>query len=161
MEQLEIQNAKPSDMPMLKEIVDLSFARFFRYFALHSIKSKDGIVLVLQVDKKVVGFAKLIQFKINGENFGCILWLAVHPNSRQKGFASALVAAGTKHLIAQGAKAVFASVMRNNKASLATFSKEGFKRIGFLGLWERFGFRVFSFYGSIWFMPGEIALIKE
>jgi ribosomal protein S18 acetylase RimI-like enzyme len=158
---LVIRQMLPEDNVRLKGIVDSSFPRFFRYFALHSLHSEEGTVLVAQREGAVAGFAKLIWFTIKNEQYGCILWLAVDPNMRRKGYATALVDAGTKHLQAHGSKAVFASVQRRNKASLATFAKEGFSRIGFLGLWKLFGWRVFSFYGDIWFAPGEIAVIKE
>ena len=157
---LVIRQALPEDDVRLKAIVDSSFPRFFRYFALHSLQSEEGAVLVAQADGAVAGFAKLIWFKIKNEQFGCILWLAVDPNMRKKGYATTLVGAGTKYLKSHGSKAVFASVQRKNKASLATFKKEGFARIGFLGLWRMFGRNVFSFYGDIWFAPGEVALIK-
>jgi hypothetical protein len=80
---------------------------------------------------------------------------------RKKGYAAVLVEAGTKYLQAHGSKAVFASVNRRNKASLATFRKEGFGRIGFLGIWHLFGRSVFTFYRDIWFAPSEIALIRK
>ena len=142
----------------IKEIIDASFPRFFRYFALHSLGS-EGHVLVGREQETIVGFAKLIWFRVGGEMCGCILWLAVGPNFRRRGFASALVRAGTDYLIGQGARAVFASVQRRNVTSLATFGKEGFRRMSFLGLWRFFSWRVFSFYRKIWFAPSEIVLM--
>lgn len=156
-----IRQAKPSDCAKLKEIIDLSFPRFFRFFASHSLDSEEGKALVSESQSTIVGFAKLIEFHVGSGKYGCILWLAVHPQHRRKGIASDLVEAGTENLKHDGAKAVFASVQRRNKASLATFSKEGFERMGFLGLWRLFSFRVFSFYREIWYAPGEIVLIHR
>ena len=156
-----IRQATPNDRAKLKEIIGLSFPRFFRFFASHSVDSEDGKVLVSEDQGTAVGFAKLIEFHIGGGKYGCILWLGVHPEHRRKGIASALVKAGTENLKQDGAKAVFASVQRRNKASLATFSREGFRRMGFLGLWRFFGFRVFSFYRKIWYAPGEIVLMQD
>jgi ribosomal protein S18 acetylase RimI-like enzyme len=161
-------NAKPlvrqtttNDRAKLKEIVDLAFPRFFRFFASHSLYSKKGKVLVCESQGAVVGFAKIIEFSVGSGKYGCILWLAVHPEHRRKGIASDLVKASTENLRQNGAGAVFASVQRRNKASLATFSKEGFVRMGFLGLWELFVFRVFDFYREIWYAPGEIVLMHK
>jgi len=118
-------------------------------------------VLVSESQGAVVGFAKLIEFHVSGCNYGCILWLAVHPEHRREGVAADLVSLGTDNLKHDGAKAVFVSVQRRNKASLAVFTLHGFVRIGFLGLWRFFGWRVFEFYRDIWFAPGEIVLMHD
>jgi ribosomal protein S18 acetylase RimI-like enzyme len=157
---LQIRQALPQDEPELKTIIDASFPRFFRFFALHSIKSQQGATLLGIDEGSVVGFAKLIWFTIKNQQYGCILWLAVHPNQHRKGYATTLVNAGTTYLQTHGSKAVFASATRNNKASLATFYKVGYSKIDFLGLWRRFGFAVFKFYRAIWYAPAEIVLIK-
>ena len=81
----------PTDRSSLKEIVDLSFPMVFRFFANHSLNSQEGKVLVDENQGTVDGFAKLIEFKIGTCKYGCILWLAVHPEHRRKGIASALV----------------------------------------------------------------------
>jgi len=153
-----IRKMTQSDIGSLKQIVDLSFPRFFRFFATHSL-NEEGEVLVSETRGTVVGFAKLVKFQVGGGKFGCILWLAVHPQFRRKGIASALVNAGTERLKEESARAVFASVQRRNIASLTVFSKEGFGKMGFLGLWRLFGWRVFEFYSNIWFAPGEIVLM--
>ena len=150
----------PSDMANLKQIIDLSFPRFFRFFATHSL-NEEGEVLVSETQGTAIGFAKLVEFQVDGGKFGCILWLAVHPQFRRKGIASALVNAGTELLKHDGARAVFASVQRRNVASLAFFSMQGFRKMGFLGLWRLFGWRIFEFYRDIWFAPGEIVLMHN
>jgi ribosomal protein S18 acetylase RimI-like enzyme len=153
-----IRQASLNDRTKLKEIVDLSFQRFFRFFANHSLNSEEGKTLVSEKQGTAVGFAKLIEFNVGNCKYGCILWLAVHPNHRRKGVAATLVKAGTENLKLDGAGAVFASVQRRNKASLATFRKEGFRKEGFWGLRRLFGWRVFDFYREIWYAPGEIVL---
>jgi len=155
-----IRKMTQSDIGSLKQIVDLSFPRFFRFFATHSL-NEEGEVLVSETRGTVVGYAKQVKFQVGGGEFGCILWLAVHPQFRRKGFASTLVNAGTELLKHDGAKAVFASVQRRNVASLAFFSMQGFRKMGFLGLWRLFGWRVFEFYRDIWFAPGEIVLMHN
>jgi len=151
--------AVQSDKERLKEVIDASFPRFLRFFASHSVNS-EGTVLVSEAKGAVVGFAKLTEFSAGDGRFGCILWLAVHPGFRRKGVAAELVKAGTDCLLSYGAEAVFASVQRRNVASLATFNREGFVRVGFLGLWRFFGWRVFNFYRKIWFVPGEVVLMR-
>ena len=153
-----IRQATPSDSTKLKEIIDVSFPRFFRFFATHSLNS-EGKVLVCEAQGVVVGFAKLTKFHVGDNKYGCILWLAVHPDYRRRCFAAALVKAGAEYLMHDGAGAVFASVQRRNVASLAVFDREGFRRMGFLGLWRIFGWRIFEFYRKIWFAPREIVLI--
>lgn len=156
-----IRQATPSDHSKIKEVIDLSFPRFFRYFASHSVDSKTGTVLVSENEGSVAGFAKLTQFTIAGDKFGCILWLATHPDFRKTGVATQLVQAGKDYLKSQEAKAVFASAQRSNAGSLASFGRAGFGRVGFLGLWSVFGWRVFSFYRKIWFAPGEVVLMRS
>jgi N-acetylglutamate synthase-like GNAT family acetyltransferase len=156
-----IRQATLNDRAKLEEIVDLSFPRFFRFFANHSLNSEKGKTLVSEEQGVAVGFAKLIDFNFGNGKFGCILWLAVHPKQRRKGIAAELVKAGTENLKLDGSKTVFASVQRTNKASLATFSREGFVRKSFWGLRRLFGWRAFVFYREIWFAPGEIVLMHE
>jgi ribosomal protein S18 acetylase RimI-like enzyme len=155
-----IREAVQSDKERLNEIIGASFPRFFRFFASHSINSK-GAVLVSEAEGAVAGFAKLTDFTVGDGRFGRILWLAVHPDFRRKGVAAELVKTGTQSLLREGAGAVFASAQRSNVASLATFGREGFRRVGFLGLWRLFGWRVFSFYRKIWFAPGEVVLMHD
>ncbi len=147
-------------MGKVKEIIDLSFPRVFRFFASQSLQS-DGQVLVGKFQGMVVGFVKLTQFQVGGYPFGCVLWLAVHPDFRRKSFGSKLVKAGTEYLLGQGSKAVFASVQRRNHASLAVLQREGFRRIGWLELWGIFGWRIFQLFYHIWLAPSEVVLMKD
>jgi len=107
----------------------------------------------------VVGFAKLIKFQESGAKYGCILWIAVHPQYRLRGIAAALVNEGVEHLKCDGVKAVFASVWRRNLASLTTFRKQGFKKTGLVELWRLFSWRTFKLYADIWLAPGEFVLM--
>jgi GNAT superfamily N-acetyltransferase len=155
----KVRLATPSDRPRLKEIIDQSFPRFYRYFSGHSIDSGTGGVLVSEENGTVMGFARLTEFKVGKKRFGCVLWLAVHPEFRGRGVASGLVRAGVEWLRGRGAEAVFASGGRGNVGSISTFLGVGFMRMGFLGLRRLFGWRVFGFYGSIWFVPSEVVLV--
>jgi ribosomal protein S18 acetylase RimI-like enzyme len=156
-----IRQATIDDRANLKEIVDLSFPRFFRFFASHSINSEDGKVLVIENQGTISGFAKLIEFNIGTIKYGCILWIGVHPSYRRGGTAFSLTNAGKDLLKKDKAQVIFASTQRRNRAALATLEKAGFIRVGFLGLWRLFGWRVFSFYSDIWYAPGEVVLMHD
>ncbi len=154
-----IRQATANDRQKLKEIIDLSFPIFYRYFSSRSVNSGTGGVLVSEENGVVMGFARLIEFVVGGKKFGCVLWLAVHPGFRGRGVASRLVRAGVDWLVRRGAGAVFASAAHGNVGSISTFEGVGFRRVGFLGLWRFFGWGVFGFYGGIWFVPGEVVLM--
>jgi ribosomal protein S18 acetylase RimI-like enzyme len=154
-----VRQAIPNDYSQIKGIIDLSFPRFYRYFAIHSVTSEEGKVLVAEIQGAIVGFAKLIEFNIGTLKCGCILWIAVHPSIRRRGVALSLTKAGVESLKGEGSHAVFASTQRRNHAALATLGKAGFMRAGFLGLRRMFGWRVFSFYRDIWFAPSEVVLM--
>jgi ribosomal protein S18 acetylase RimI-like enzyme len=145
----------------LKEVIDFSFPRFFRFFASNSVDSEEGRVLVCEFEGMVVGFAKFIDFVVAKHKYGCVLWLAINPKHRRRGIASALVNTGFERLKKDGAEAVFASVQRRNKASLATFHKAEFENVGFTHLWRIFSWRIFHFYTDIWYAPGEIVLMNS
>ena len=154
-----LRTMEPGDAIKIKEIIDLSFSPFIRFFALHSLDDEGRVLVVENQEGVIAGFAKLITFKERAIKYGCILWIAVHPKYRLKGIASNLVNAGLNDLKDEGAKAVFASVRRRNFASLAVFKKQGFKRMNLIGLWRLFGWQTFKFLSDIWLAPGEVALI--
>ncbi len=156
-----IRDATEKDLPRLKEIIDLSFPIFYRFFAWHSVNEPNEPVLVADVEGKVAGFAKLIEFIVGKTKFGCILWIAVHPNYRRMGVALGLTSSSVDCLKGRRATAVFASTQRRNKGAKATLMKAGFAMVGFLGLWRLFGWRLFDFYRDIWFAPGEVVLMRR
>jgi ribosomal protein S18 acetylase RimI-like enzyme len=155
-----LRQMAPSDINNLKQVIDRSFPRFFRFFASQSLHT-EGQVFLSEIQGKAVGFVKLIDLHVGSDKFGCILWLAVHPQYRRKGIADALIKTGTERLMQESAKAVFSSVQGRNLASLTVFSKSGFEKMGFLDLWKLFSWRVFKFYDDIWYAPGEIVLMHK
>jgi len=148
------------DVNQVKQVIDLSFPIFYRFFAGHSL-IEEGQVLVSEAQGTVVGFVKLIGFHIWGKKYSCILWIAVHPSFRRKGIAAKLTKSGIQHLKEDGAARVFATTQRRNVAALSVLSLQGFRRMGFLDLWRLFGWRVFQFYRAIWYAPGEIVLMHD
>jgi ribosomal protein S18 acetylase RimI-like enzyme len=159
--QSAVRQALPADMERVKEIIDLSFPRFFRYFAWHSVSDLSEPVLVSEAESAIAGFAKLIEFTVDSGKYGCILWIAVQPKYRRRGIALNLTEAGVDKLKSNGVQAVFASTQWRNNGAKATLSKAGFRQVGFLGLRRIFGWRVFSFYSSIWYAPGEIVFMYK
>jgi [ribosomal protein S18]-alanine N-acetyltransferase len=156
---LKVRDAEQKDKIGLKNIVDLSFPRLFRFFALPSLNSENGKTLVGERGGKVAGFAKLTDFSVGELKCGCILWIAVHPSHRREGIASTLVQTSVADLKRRGVEMVFASVQRRNNASIATFGKSGFERGGLMSLWQTFGWHLLEFYRDIWYAPGELVLM--
>jgi ribosomal protein S18 acetylase RimI-like enzyme len=159
--EITVREASAGDRANLKGVIDASFPRFYRFFASESVDSDGGVVLVSEVQGKVVGFARLTEFQIGDGKFSCILWIAVHPDFRRRGIALKLTQTAVQCLKSRGATAVFASAQRRNTASLANLEKAGFVRMGFLGLRRIFGWRLFSFYGDIWYAPYELVLMHR
>ncbi len=157
---LTIRQMAQNDESQVKQIIDLSFPKFYRFFAAHSL-NEEGHVLVSEIDGTVVGFAKLIDFQIGDKKYGCILWIAVHPSFRGKGFAARLTSNAVQHLKQKDVIAVFASTQRRNVAALSVLNLMRFRRMGFLDLRHFFGWRVIQFYMAIWFAPGEIVLMHD
>jgi ribosomal protein S18 acetylase RimI-like enzyme len=150
----------PKDILKLRQIIDVSFSRFMGFFAKYSLL-EEGQVLVIETERAVVGFTKLIEFNVGEDKFGCVLWIAVELDFRRKGVASSLTNEGIKRLKQNGARAVFASTQRRNAGALRVFTLQGFRKTGFLDLWRLFGWRVFGFFRNIWFAPGEILLMHD
>ena len=157
----KVREAALRDLPRLKEIIDASFPRFFRFFASHSVSDLKEPVLVSEVEGTVAGFVKLIEFNVRMVKYGCILWIAVHPTYRRREVALGLTNVGVGFLKERGVQAIFASTQRRNNGALATLSKAGFERMDFSGVWRLFGWRIFEFYRDIWFAPTEIVLIHH
>jgi ribosomal protein S18 acetylase RimI-like enzyme len=151
---------RETDRDQVKQVIDLSFPRLYRFFAAHSLH-EEGQVLVAEISRNVVGFAKLIDFHIEDKRYGCILWIAVHPSYRRKRIAASLTNNCVKKFKQEGANAVFASTQRRNIAALSVLDLQGFRRMGFLDLGRLFGWRIFEFYRDIWFAPGEIVLMHD
>jgi ribosomal protein S18 acetylase RimI-like enzyme len=106
MSKFTIKEAGSNDQLQIKEIIDLSFPRFFRFFASHSVSDPKEPVLISGVDGVVAGFVKLIMFNVEQAKCGCIFWIAVHPAYRRRGIAFSLPQAGVDYLKRQGARAV-------------------------------------------------------
>ena len=155
-----VRPMSPNDFGELEGIIDTSFSWFVRSLALHSVREQRR-VLISEAQGTVVGFVKLTNVQVGSGKFGRIQWIAVHPQFRRQGIATALVNAGFESLTRAEAKAVFATVRRLNTASLTVFGSQGFRKIGFLELWRLFGLRIFEFYREIWLAPWILVLMHD
>ena len=63
---LTIRQMTKNDEKQVKQIIDLSFPKFYPFFAAHSL-TEEGQVLICEVQTSVAGFAKLIDFLIIGK----------------------------------------------------------------------------------------------
>jgi len=161
MVEVTVRDVIPADQLRIREIIDLSFPFFYRFFAANSVKETDEPLLVCEVDGKLVGFSKLIEFDVSSTRYGCILWIAVHPKFRRQGFALQLTNASIDCLKRRGCHSVFASTQRWNHGAQLALSAAGFESVGFWGLRGRFGWRVFGFYVAIWYAPGELVFWRR
>lgn len=157
--EVTVREAVAGDRAGIKEVIDRSFPRFYRYFSSESVDSEGGVVLVCEVQGKIAGFTRLTEFSVGKRRCGCILWIAVHPDYRKRGIALKLSQTAVECLKTRGAETVFASTQRRNRGARATLAKAGFNLMGFLGLRQIFGWHVFSFYASIWYAPGELVFM--
>ena len=138
----------------------LSISRFYRYYS-NCRNYSNGQVLLCEVDGEVVGFVKLVEFRVGANKFGFVIGIYVHKRFRRRGFASTLLKLGTGKLKCDNALAVFATVNWGNTPSLGVFDNEGYRKTGFVGLRRRFGWHVFKFYQEIWCGLGDIVLVHD
>ena len=141
----------------VEEVCRVSFGRVYAFFAVRSLGSP-GLLLVGKIHGLVAGFAKLAKFRVGGRAFGGVLWLAVRPEFRRRGVASALMEAAVEYLLNQGVNAVYVSTRKDNLPALKLFQSMGFRRVGFRGLLELFGFRVVELYLKLRTAPSEAVL---
>jgi ribosomal protein S18 acetylase RimI-like enzyme len=154
-----IQKATPTDLPKIQTIINTSFPRFYRHFAYRSVSNFKTPTLTATTPEGIAGFAKLIEFNVGDKRCGCILWIAVAPEFRRQGIGVLLARAAIEEFRARGAGLVFASTQHDNLGALGSLGKAGFVRVGFGAMRRLFGWRVFGFYKSIWFVPTEIVLM--
>ena len=149
-----------NDLSQVKQVIDLSFPRFYRFFAFHSIE--EGQVLVIKIERRVVGFVKLIDFSVGSKKYSCILWIAVHPSFRRRGIATNLTNNAIQQLKQKGANVVFASTQRKNTAALSVLTIQGFKRL-VSWVYDVFSVGASSSFSALFgfCLPGEVVLMHE
>jgi ribosomal-protein-alanine N-acetyltransferase len=118
------RNFQPADIPALAEIVRSSAEA--SHWPLESYAklaaSPGGLLLICEAQSLVSGFLAARQTADQAE----ILNLAMHPNSRRKGAASALLASTLERLREANAASVFLEVRESNLPAIALYQKHGF-----------------------------------
>jgi len=154
-----IRYAEPSDKEAIKQICRVSFDRLYGYFADLSLNSSNH-VLVSDVGGTVVGFVQLKLIHIHNDILGNIQWLAVHPEYRRKGIASALIDTSIEYFRNHGIDDVYVSVRRNNLLAQNLFQSKGFMKVGINSVRKFYGRKVVEFYLKMRIVPNEIVLVK-
>ncbi len=118
--------------------------------------SKPKLGIVAEVDGKIAG-AILYKFMACGNLKNAYIDYAfVHPDYSGKGVGSKLYEATTKFLWEQGCDTQSAIVKDDNVASWSLFLKNGYERIGVVGLVKEFGLA--GFLKHYFFTPAFIAI---
>jgi ribosomal protein S18 acetylase RimI-like enzyme len=154
-----VREAEFLERVAVEEVCRVSFGRVYGFFAVRSLGSP-GSLLVGEMHRVVAGFAKLATFSVGGRALGGVLWLAVRPEFRRRGVASALMEAAVEYLMNQGVTAVYVSTRKDNLPALKLFQGRGFRKVGFRVLLELFGFRVVELYLKLRTAPSEIVLFR-
>jgi len=119
------------------------------------------MIIVSEIDGKIAGFAEPRSVMIGRRKIGNILWIAIHPDLRRRGIASALVAECLRILSEQEASLIFVSVEGDNLPAFALFEKNGFKRMSSKELRREFGLRVMSLYNKLLIAPHEVVFVRS
>ena len=123
---MTLRLATAPDAPRLAELHAAAFPLPERWneAAFRALLALPGTVALLGADG--VGMA---MFRVAADE-GELLTLAVHPDGRRRGTASALLDAGAGLVAGQGARTLFLEVSERNKAALALYGKSGFAPSG-------------------------------
>ena len=99
-----------------------------------SVENPPGAHMVAEVNGKVTGYVQVkpvTSLQENAHVFG-IAGLAVAPEARGRGVASALLAAVEKHARDSGARKLILRVLSTNDAALRLYERLGFRQEGTL-----------------------------
>jgi hypothetical protein len=80
---LIVRQITQNDLNPLKQIIDLSFPRVYRFFVTHGLQ-EEGQVIVGVIAGRIVGFAKLIGFYVGGKSMVAYCGLQFTPVSEEK-----------------------------------------------------------------------------
>lgn len=142
-EEMSIRPAKRADLLAVVRIENASFSQSWPYDAFEQFLGEPGF-LVAETDGEIAGYVVADVTQQIGRTLGHVKDVAVHPDHRRSGIASALLSRSLGVLTARGAETVKLEVRRSN---------DGAKR-----LYREFGFdplrRVPNYYGD-----GEDAIV--
>jgi len=155
------RDARREDRATLEEIIQKSFRHgIYTFFARRSLKSAPKVI-VSEMHGKVAGFAEPKVVRIGARTIGNILWIAVHPDYRRRGVATALVDECVRYLSENRAGDVFISVEPNNLPAFELFESRGFRKVRPDEIGKTFGLRRMSFYSKLLIAPHEVVLVRS
>ena len=126
---MRLRGARAGDAAALAQVHARSFADPWSAQALEEMMALPGALTVLAESAPpggVIGFVMLRAVAGEAE----VLTLAVAPERRRGGAASALIGAATAQALAAGAAAVYLEVARDNFPALALYGTKGFVAVG-------------------------------
>ncbi len=122
-----IGGLETGDLPAVLEIELASFTTPWSETSFfNELKNPRAISRAARKDGRVAGY--IFASRILDE--GHILDLAVHPDFRRQGIASALVAHVIEHLREEGIRFIFLEVRESNVPAIKMYGKFGFEEIG-------------------------------
>lgn len=124
---IAIRSMVAEDLPPVLEIERASFTTPWSEISFfNELKNPRSIVKAAEKDGRVVGYVCASRILDEGH----ILDLAVHPDFRRHGIASALAGHAIEHLRSEGCKFIFLEVRVSNEQAARLYGKFGFQRIG-------------------------------
>ncbi len=124
---LRVRPARPADASEIAQLERRCFSDPWSAEAFASILRTPGVHVVLaERDGALVAY--LVGRAVAGE--GEILNLAVAPEARRSGVASALLGHGLAELARAGAAEVFLEVRAGNAGAIALYQRLGFRQVG-------------------------------
>ena len=124
---ITIRRARREELSVIHEIERLSFKKPYpRPFLESLLILANDLFLIAEVEGRVVGYAVAV---IREEVMGHIISVAVHPNFRRRGVATALLSELLNRLRSKGARFVRLEVRITNRAAIKLYRKFKFKEV--------------------------------
>lgn len=99
--------------------------------SIKEIKEKKSINFLAEIDKKIVGYIKIIRLYGKSNHVG-ELGMFVKKDYRDKGIGELMIRQALKYAHKEGIKIVKLSVFANNNRAIHLYRKLGFKKVGLL-----------------------------
>lgn len=122
-----IRKARKEELSTIYEIERLSFKEPYpRPFLESLLVLANDLFLVAEIDKRIVGYAVAV---IRERFMGHVISIAVHPNFRRRGIATALLRELLNKLRNRRARFVRLEVRITNKAAIKLYKKLEFREV--------------------------------
>jgi ribosomal protein S18 acetylase RimI-like enzyme len=140
---MEIREANPGDRPAIRDVARRSMQASYslaptaivgaveEWYDENRLKDmfndQDKVLLVVEVDGQVVGFADSV---LTGENTAEILWLHIDPDYRGEDYGEGLFEATRNHLREMGATNLRGRVLADNAGGNSFYQNRGLVKVG-------------------------------